>query len=118
MIVVDEAHHTLAPTYKETIRFIERHRKNVKLLGLTATPVRAKEKDSKALLDLYDQKIVYSVSMSDLIAKGILSEPSFKRIITGENFEPVISIDEEKLIRRYGELPESLVNKIAKSSSR
>ena len=56
--------------------------------------------------------------MSDLIAKGILSTPKFIRKETGEDFEPVISVDEEKLIRRYGELPESLVNKIASSNAR
>ncbi len=118
MIVVDEAHHTFAPTYQETIRFIKKCRKDVKLLGLTATPVRANEVDSQALLKLYDNNIVYSEAMSDLIAKGILASPEFIRRETGENFEAVISIDEEKLIRRYGELPETLVNKIALSNVR
>ena len=41
MIVVDEAHHTFAPTYQDVIKFIGKCRKNTKLLGLTATPVRA-----------------------------------------------------------------------------
>ena len=118
MIVVDEAHHTFAPTYQETIKFIKKCRKDVKLLGLTATPVRANEEDSQKLLNLYDNNIIYSEAMSDLIAKGILASPEFIRRETGENFEPVISIDEEKLIRRYGELPETLVNKIALSNVR
>ncbi len=118
MIVVDEAHHTFAPTYRETIKFIKKCRKNVKLLGLTATPIRANEEDSQELLRLYGNKIIYDVSMSNLIAKGILSTPRFIRRETGEDIEPIISLDEEKLIRRYGELPESLVNKIAKSSVR
>lgn len=118
MVVVDEAHHTFAPTYQDTIKFIRKCRKDVKVLGLTATPVRSNEEDSLALLKLYGNNIVYSVSMSDLIAKGILATPKFIRKETGEDFEPVISVDEEKLIRRYGELPESLVNKIASSNAR
>lgn len=118
MIVVDEAHHTFAPTYQEVIRFIQKRRKNVKLLGLTATPIRANEEDSSRLLKIYGNNIIYSVSISDLIAKGILATPYFIKKETGENFEPMISLDEERLIRRYGELPESLINKIAKSNSR
>lgn len=118
MIVVDEAHHTFAPTYQDIIKFVRKHRKTTKLLGLTATPVRANEKDSQSLLALYDNNIVFSVSMSDLIAKGILADPECTRIQTGENFEPQISEEEKRLILRNKELPESLVTKIASSHSR
>ena len=118
MIVVDEAHHTFAPTYQDTIKFVKNCRKNTKLLGLTATPVRANDKDSEQLLRLFDSNIVFSVSMSDLIAKGILADPCCSRVHTGENFEPEISEDEERLIKRYKELPESLVSKIASSHKR
>lgn len=118
MIVVDEAHHTFAPTYRETIKFIQRRRKNTKLLGLSATPVRANENDSLELLKLFDNKIVYSVSMADLITKKYLSDPKFIRKETNESFEPIISIDEGKFIKRYGDLPTSLVNKIVASKDR
>ena len=118
MIVVDECHHTLAPTYRDTIEFIRNNRSGVKLLGVTATPVRATSKDSKRLMQLFDNHVIYDVSMANLIAKGILADPEFKRIETGEDFEPEITIDEGKMIQRYGELPESLVNKIAMSNSR
>jgi superfamily II DNA or RNA helicase len=118
MLVVDEAHHTFAPTYRETIKFVRKYRKNVKLLGLTATPVRANEEDSAGLLKLFGNNIVYSIKLSDLIAKGVLATPKFIRKETDEEFEPQISLDEEKLIRRYGELPETLVSKIASSNTR
>ena len=118
MIVVDEAHHTFAPTYQDVIKFIRKCRKNTKLLGLTATPVRANEKDSAKLLDLYDKSIVFNVSMSDLIAKGILADPHCSRIKTGENFEPDISEEEKIHICKKHDLPESLVSKIASSHAR
>ena len=118
MVVVDEAHHTLAPTYQETIKFIRKHRSNVKLFGLTATPVRANENDSQKLLSLFDNNIVFSISMSDLITKGILADPHCIRIETGEDFEPNISNEEANLIKKNKELPESLVNKIASSHNR
>ena len=118
MIVVDEAHHTHAPTYQDVIRFVRKCKKGTKLLGLTATPVRSVEKESIKLMDLFDNNIICNISMSDLIVKGILSDPVFEHVSTGENFEPEITVDEERLIRKYGELPASVINKIAESRSR
>ena len=118
MIVVDEAHRTFAPSYRKVIGYIRKHRSDVKLLGITATPIRANDEDSKTLLALYDNTIIYSVSMSELIKRRILADPKFIMIETNEDFEPQISFDEGKLIDRFGELPESLVNKIAISKER
>lgn len=118
MIVVDEAHHTFALSYQETIKFIKKCQKDAKLLGLTATPIRGNEKESKALQKLFDNNITYQIKLSTLIKKGILATPKFVRKETGEEFEPQISLDEERLIRRYGELPETLVSKIASSNTR
>lgn len=118
MIVVDECHHTFAPSYQETIRFIRKIRKDAKLLGITATPVRANDEDSMALINLFGNSVVYSIALSTLIKKGILADPKFERIETFEDIEPIISVDEGKFIQRYGELPESLISKIADSASR
>ena len=118
MIVVDEAHHTLAPSYDDVINFVKKCKKDVKLLGLTATPIRANEKDTALLLKQYGNNIIYQKAMSDLIAEGILAEPHFKKINTGEDFEPIISDEEANKIRRMGELPPSLINKIADSKER
>lgn len=118
MVVVDECHHTLAPSYRETIETIKKCRKDTKLLGITATPVRANDSDSAKLMEIFGNNVIYDISLSTLIKKGILANPKFERIETNEEIEPIISIDEEKLIRRYGELPETLVSKIADSASR
>lgn len=118
MVVIDECHHTLAPSYQETIHFIKKYRKDAKLLGITATPIRANDKDSANLMSLFGNNVVFDISLSTLIKKGILANPKFERIETNEEIEPIISIDEEKMIRRYGELPETLVSKIADSASR
>ena len=118
MIVVDEAHRTFAPSYRKVIGYVRKHRKDVKLLGITATPIRANDEDSKTLLALYDNVIIYDVSMSELIKRRILADPTFIRVETNEDFEPQISFDEGKWIDKNGELPESLVNKIAISKAR
>lgn len=118
MLVIDECHHAFAPSYQEVIKCIKKYRSDVKLLGVTATPIRANDEDSQELLEIFGNNIVYDISLSQLIKKGILANPKFERIETNEEIEIIMSLDEEKLIRRYGELPESLVSKIADSASR
>ncbi|MGH4139460.1 DEAD/DEAH box helicase family protein [Clostridium sp.] len=118
IVVVDEAHHTVAKSYRKTIDYIRKVRKNAKLLGLTATPVRMNDKESKYLLQLFDNNIIYSIPMSELITKQILAEPEFERIETGTDVEAITSIDEEKFIKKWGELSPSLVEKIAHSCER
>ena len=118
MIVIDEAHHSVAKSYRKTVDHIRSLRPDAKLLGLTATPVRSDSAESAYLMKMYGGNIVYSISMSTLITTGILSEPHFERVDTGENYEVTMSLDEKKYIKRWGELSETLVERIARSSSR
>lgn len=118
MIVVDEAHHTLAPSYRRIIKAIREKRPNAKLLGLTATPVRLTEKATGQLMKIFDNKIVFSVTMSDLIADKTLATPVYIPVDTNVDIETLINIDERKYIAKWGELPESLVMKVAKTNER
>ena len=118
MIVVDEAHHTLAPSYRRIIKTIRAKRPDAKLLGLTATPVRLTEKATGQLMKIFDNKIVFSVTMSDLIADGTLAKPHYIPRETNVDIEAIIELDERKYIQKWGELPESLVMKVAKTNER
>lgn len=118
IIVVDEAHHTLAPSYRRIIKAIREKRPDAKLLGLTATPVRLTEKATSQLMKIFDNKIVFSVSMSDLIADKTLATPKYIPVDTNVDIETLIDIDERKYIAKWGELPESLVMKVAKTNER
>lgn len=118
MIVVDEAHHTLAPSYRRIIKVIRKKRPNAKLLGLTATPVRLTEKATGQLMKIFDNKIVFSVTMSDLIADGTLAKPQYIPRETNVDIEAIIELDERKYIQKWGEFPESLVMKVAKTNER
>lgn len=118
IVVVDEAHHTIAPSYRNTIEAVRRIRPNAKLLGLTATPVRLQDKATKSLMKLFDNKIIYSVPMSDLIAKKILADPKYIPIETNVDIEAIIDVDEKAFIRKWGEMPQSLMNKVAKTNER
>lgn len=111
--VVDEAHHTVAPTYRRIIDKVFETVKNVKLLGLTATPVRLSEKESFSLMKLYNDNIIFNISMGELSAKQVLSEPDWERIPTDFDIEAHINIDEAAYIRKWGELSPKLVDFLA-----
>lgn len=113
-----EAHHTLAPSYRRIINAIRSKVPNAKLLGLTATPVRLTQKATGKLMKIFDNKIVYSVSMSELIADGTLSKPHYIPKETNIDIEAIIELDERKYIEKWGELPETLVTKVAKTNER
>ena len=72
MIVIDEAHHALAKTYKEMWERFP----NTKFLGLTATPCRL---NGKGFTDLFDV-LVQSWSVPEFISKGRLATYDFVSI--------------------------------------
>ena len=72
MIVIDEAHHALAKTYKEMWEKFP----NAKFLGLTATPCRL---NGKGFTDLFDV-LVQSWSVPEFISKGRLATYDFVSI--------------------------------------
>ena len=72
MIVIDEAHHALAKTYKEMWERFP----NAKFLGLTATPCRL---NGRGFTDLFDV-LVQSWSVPEFISKGRLATYDFVSI--------------------------------------
>lgn len=69
LVVIDEAHHALAKTYK----LLWEHLPDAKFLGLTATPYRL---NGKGFTDLFDV-LVRSWTTIDFIKKGYLSTYDF-----------------------------------------
>ena len=65
LIVVDECHHAVSPTYVAVLN----HWPKAKLLGFTATPRRA---DGRGLGDVF-QTMVQAIPMADLIKQGFLA---------------------------------------------
>ena len=72
MIVIDEAHHALAKTYKEMWKRFPK----AKFLGLTATPCRL---NGKGFTDLFDV-LVQSWGIPEFISKGRLATYDFVSI--------------------------------------
>ncbi|HCJ56063.1 MAG TPA: hypothetical protein DHV55_00745 [Clostridiaceae bacterium] len=78
MIIIDEAHHSAADSWKNTLEYFNAK----KIVKLTATPYRT---DSKEL----DGEIIYSYSLSDAIRKGLIKN-LVSEDYTNENLEFVV----------------------------
>jgi len=65
LVIFDEAHSSIAPTYKS---ILDIYKKDAVILGLTATPCRS---DGRGLGEMY-QEIVPAVGIEQLIADGYL----------------------------------------------
>lgn len=80
-IVIDEAHHAAAQTYRRIVDYFD----CPFLLGVTATPQRS---DNTRLIDVF-QEIVYYKSIQDLISEGYLCHLVGYRIKTGTDISKV-----------------------------
>jgi DNA repair protein RadD len=69
-VIVDEAHRTASSTYETILDALKTKNENLKLLGLSATPIR---KDKKSLSKYY-KTLIQGESVASLIAQGYLSK--------------------------------------------
>jgi len=123
LIIVDEAHHSLAKSYKQWIGittknkngWLRRYRKeNIKILGLTATPnfisqndvTKYDENRTKELSSIYDDNLIATISTQKLIEDGILSLPNFITIDTD------VKLDADELLGKVKNIKGSLTYKI------
>jgi DNA repair protein RadD len=95
LIIFDEAHHALAPTYQSAIK-TQRPRATA-LVGLSATPGRSTEQGTEGLVDLFGSRLVRSSLLGDqpvkaLQERGILSLLEFHRIKLGKKW-PGLAIE-------------------------
>ncbi|QED36690.1 DEAD/DEAH box helicase [Antarcticibacterium arcticum] len=119
-LVIDEAHHATAKTYKKLIEKIGEKVSKFKILGLTATPFRTAENEQGALQKVFTNDIIYKVDLRTLIARGILSEPVFEEIQT--DFDMTSQLTEKQLDNlKYFDIEsigKDVADSIAKNSQR
>ena len=80
-VVIDEAHHAAAPTYKRILDYFD----DAVRIGFTATPQRG---DSTTLSDVFDE-IVFYRNIIDMIKEGWLSPLSGYRLHTDVDLSTV-----------------------------
>jgi len=91
LLIFDEAHMALAPTYKQTIQ--QMLGLNSQLIGLSATPGRSDDNETEALADLFFQRIVRinvgedRTELQMLRDRGVLAEVQSDPLITNITYE-------------------------------
>jgi superfamily II DNA or RNA helicase len=81
-IIIDEAHHALAPTYKKICKEFP----DAKLLGVTATPYRMSKASFRTMFD----ELIISDSISEFIKKGYLSEYEYYSIKPNSKIQKLV----------------------------
>lgn len=117
-VIIDEAHHATAKSYRKIIKTIEESASNVKLLGLTATPFRTSEKENGLLGKIFTDDIVYKVDLVTLIKKGILSRPIPESCETNINLVDSLGLRALRSIQELDIIPEEMSEKMAKNKTR
>jgi ATP-dependent helicase IRC3 len=124
LLVIDEAHHASAKTYRKLIESIEanflaRKKSNgFKMLGLTATPFRTEQGEAGLLKKVFPDDIIFAEHLRTLINRGILAEPIFESLETQLNFYHELSDKDIKSIEGFDKIPKDVAEKIAMSNIR
>lgn len=129
-LVVDEAHHSTAKTYRKVIEYVKKRVANVKLIGLTATPFRTVQDEQGLLSKIYsdgikngiavhgDVGIAYQIGLKELINRQILSKPIFESYYTDEEYGASMGVDAWESIQRLDVLPDDIAGQMADSAAR
>jgi superfamily II DNA or RNA helicase len=106
MVIVDEAHHIAATTFKATTKACTSARY---IIGLSATPFRDDGADMELTAWLGPE--IYSIDYAFLIANGFLVPPTFKRVSTIKDAiamvsgrKPIFFSEKKAELLEYGEL--------------
>lgn len=121
-VVIDEAHHAPAPSYAKLLRTLKKDW-GCKLLGLTATPVRANDEDEKRLAALFDierprNRPMYQVTRRELTEKGILATPIFETVKTDVSLERDFTPEDYRHLERWGDYGSTILHRLAKHAPR
>lgn len=129
-LIIDEAHHSTAKTYRKIINHIKDHVPNAKIIGLTATPFRTAESEQGLLAKIYtdgvknnkvvkgDRGITYEIGLKELIKRRILSRPIFESYYTDEVLGEDLGIEDLDKIFQLDILPKNLANQLVNSAPR
>lgn len=117
-MIVDEAHHSTAKTYRKVIDYVRSKVPSVKLIGLTATPFRTAEDEQGLLAKIYSDDIAYQIGLKELINRQILSKSIFEAYYTDEEYGGTLGLDAWESIQHLDVLPDDIAEQIAVSAAR
>lgn len=129
-LVVDEAHHATAKTYRRLIDEVARAVPHVKIIGLTATPMRTLESEQGLLARIFKDGvaggrvvkgqvgIAYQIGLQELINRLILARPRIEACQTNESFGDQLGAKEIEEMRRFDRIPQKVAEQMVANRSR
>jgi superfamily II DNA or RNA helicase len=120
LIVIDEAHKAVAPTYKNVISSLKSDNTNV--IGLTATPGRSDIEETEEMANFFfESKVNIRTSSGDseikmLKAEKVLAHVDYIPIKTPLDFE--LSPSQRRSLEKTFDFPKGFLKKIASSNIR
>lgn len=117
-LVIDEAHHAVAKSYRRIIDYIFEKADSVKLLGLTATPFRTVDSEAGALKTIFTDDIVYKTDLDTLIKKDILAKPICQEYNTDILLGSHIGVKALRSIEQLDVIPEDIADEISTNKER
>lgn len=138
-VVVDEAHHAVAPSYTKVLGSLGLPgRRNasarIPLIGLTATPFRSDDTGTAKLRRMFDDTVLapdtaheprgrfgaqwkdWRYAIDELTDRGILSRPVFRTLDAGRSFE--MDRYESDHLRNMGQFSQGLLNRVGMDTRR
>jgi DNA repair protein RadD len=123
LLVIDEAHQAIAPTYRLVIEGLSARRDVMPILGLTATPGRTwnDPETDKQLSDFFRRKKVtlqaegYANPIDFLVSEGYLAQPTFAQI---EHTSANLSADDLAALSNDLDVPAAVLKKLAADERR
>jgi DNA repair protein RadD len=126
LIILDEAHKAIAPTYKQVTRALMLDGTNV--MGLTATPGRSYSKlnsdlENEELAEFFfETNITFSGGEEDPIgllrSRGVLAKAHFEGLVVSSGTNVDLTDRERDYVSKMFEFPASLLDRLSKDSVR
>ena len=120
LIVIDEAHKAVAPTYKNAIQKIKG--KNTGIIGLTATPGRLEQEETEEMAEFFFQSKVNiqtengESEIEMLRNRKVLAEINYVPIRSPLNIQ--LTAAEKRKLEEVFDFPPGLLKKVASSNVR
>lgn len=116
-VVIDEAHHAPAKSYRDAIHVLEAAASH-RLLGLTATPTRTSERERPELAKLFGKRTLYQVTAAELVARELLARPIPIRVKTEVNGEQQMTAADFKHVVDFREPSAEMLARLGQSVPR
>lgn len=124
LVVLDEAHRAIAPTYQQILQLLVMPTTNSRLLGLSATPGRTwndpdADRELSEFFGLNKASLRidgYPNPIDFLVAEGYLAKPVFRRISFASGL--ALSTAERNELERELEVPASVLNRLGEDQLR